>query len=88
MISYFFVSFKAKSEYLKETTVVLPVQINGKTRGTITVEKGCSEEDIFKLALADEKLSKYLNGGKIKKKIYVPGRILNVIVVKQEVARS
>ncbi|XP_078174742.1 tRNA synthetase class I (I, L, M and V) family protein isoform X2 [Carex rostrata] len=79
---------EAKSEYLKETTVVLPVQINGKTRGTITVEKGCSEEDIFKLALADEKLCKYLNGGKIKKKIYVPGRILNVIVVKQEVARS
>ncbi|KAJ4752744.1 Leucine--tRNA ligase [Rhynchospora pubera] len=79
---------EAKSEYLKETTVVLPVQINGKTRGTITVEKGCSEEDAFKLASADEKLCKYLNGGEIKKRIYVPGRILNVIVVQQKVARS
>ncbi|KAJ4730831.1 Leucine--tRNA ligase [Rhynchospora pubera] len=79
---------EAKSEYLKETTVVLPVQINGKTRGTITVETGCSEEDAFKLASADEKLCKYLNGGEIKKRIYVPGRILNVIVVQQKVARS
>lgn len=72
---------------MKETTVVLPVQINGKTRGTITVEKGCSEEDAFKLASADEKLCKYLNGGEIKKTIYVPDRILNVIVVQQKVAR-
>ena len=70
---------------MKESTVVLPVQINGKTRGTIQVEKGCSEEDAFTLASQDEKLSKYLNGKPIKKRIFVPGKILNVILDRQNV---
>ncbi|TYH67608.1 hypothetical protein ES332_D06G200100v1 [Gossypium tomentosum] len=76
---------KADPAYLKESTVVLPVQINGKTRGTIQVEKGCSEEDAFTLASQDEKLSKYLNGKPIKKRIFVPGKILNVILDRQNV---
>ncbi|KAK9133283.1 hypothetical protein Scep_012811 [Stephania cephalantha] len=76
---------KANPEYLKDTTVVLPVQINGKTRGTIHVEKTCNEEDAFVLASTDAKLSKYLVGKKIKKRIYVPGRILNVILDRQNV---
>jgi hypothetical protein len=85
---FIFILIKVKSEYLKEATIVLPVQINGKTRGTIKVEKGCSQEDAFKLASTDEKLCKYINGGEIKKRIYVPGRILNIIVVQQKVSRS
>ncbi|KAK8592249.1 hypothetical protein V6N13_062835 [Hibiscus sabdariffa] len=74
---------KADPVYLKESTIVLPVQINGKTRGTIEVEKGCSEGDAFTLASQDEKLSKYLDGKPIKKRIYVPGKILNVILDRQ-----
>ncbi|XWS19376.1 hypothetical protein CRYUN_Cryun31cG0010400 [Craigia yunnanensis] len=73
---------KADPTYLKESIIVLPVQINGKTRGTIQVEKGCSEEDAFTLASQDEKLSKYLDGKPIKKRIFVPGKILNVICVQ------
>ncbi|XP_017979311.1 PREDICTED: leucine--tRNA ligase, chloroplastic/mitochondrial isoform X2 [Theobroma cacao] len=76
---------KADPTYLKESTIVLPVQINGKTRGTIQVEKGCSEEDAFTLASQDEKLSKYLDGKPIKKRIFVPGKILNVILDRQNV---
>ncbi|XP_010272272.1 PREDICTED: leucine--tRNA ligase, chloroplastic/mitochondrial [Nelumbo nucifera] len=76
---------EANPEYLKESTIVLPVQINGKTRGTIKVEEGCSEEEAFRLASLDEKLSKYLVEKTIKKRIYVPGRILNVILDKQNV---
>lgn len=74
----------AKSEYLKESKLVLPVQINGKTRGTILVDKECSEDDAFQIAASDEKLSKYLNGKGIRKRIYVPGRILNVILDQQK----
>lgn len=66
--------------YLKVSTIVLPVQINGKTRGTIEVEEGCGEEDALSLASSDERLSKFLAGKTIKKKIYVPGKILNVIL--------
>lgn len=71
--------------YLEESTILLPIQINGKTRGTIQVEKTCSEEDVFQLASKDEKLSKYLDGMSIKKRIFVPGKILNVILDRQNV---
>ncbi|WOK98606.1 leucine--tRNA ligase, chloroplastic/mitochondrial isoform X1 [Canna indica] len=77
---------EAKSEFLKDSNIVLPVQINGKTRGTILVEEECSENDAFRLASQDEKLSKYIWGKTIRKKIYVPGRILNVILEHQKVS--
>ncbi|KAI8525066.1 hypothetical protein RHMOL_Rhmol13G0199200 [Rhododendron molle] len=76
---------KADPAYLKESTVILPVQINGKTRGTIQVEEGCTEEDAFKLASMDEKVSKYLDGRTVRKRIYVSGKILNVILEPQNV---
>ncbi|KAL8469086.1 hypothetical protein ACS0TY_032067 [Phlomoides rotata] len=71
---------KVNPDYLKESTVILPVQINGRTRGTIQVEKTCTEEDAFILASMDSKLSKFLNGETIKKRIFVPGKILNIIL--------
>lgn len=74
---------QANPIYLMDSTVVLPVQINGKTRGTIQVEKTCTEEDAFQIAEQDEKLSKYLTGQSIKKRIFVPGKILNVILDRQ-----
>lgn len=76
---------KADPVYLKESTMVLPVQINGKTRGTIQVEEGCTEEDAFKLASMDQKLSKYLDGRIVRKRIYVRGKILNLILEPQNV---
>ncbi|XP_019078265.1 leucine--tRNA ligase, chloroplastic/mitochondrial isoform X2 [Vitis vinifera] len=76
---------KANPTYLKDSTIVLPVQINGKMRGTIEVEEGCAEEDAFNLASSDERLSKFLDGKSIKKRIYVPGKILNVILDSKNV---
>lgn len=76
---------QANPEYLKESTLVLPIQINGKTRGTIEVEKECSEDDAFRLASLDSRLSKFLDGQKVKKRIYVPGKILNVILDAKKV---
>ncbi|GAB2224687.1 hypothetical protein Drorol1_Dr00005453 [Drosera rotundifolia] len=76
---------KANPSYLKDSTVVLPVQINGKTRGTIQIDAACTEEEAFRLACVDEKLSKYFDGKTVKKKIYVTGKILNVIMVQQNI---
>lgn len=76
---------QANPSYLKDSSIVLPVQINGKTRGTVQVEEACTEEDAFRLASLDEKLSKYLDGKTIKKRIFVPGKILNVILGPQNV---
>ncbi|VFQ81726.1 unnamed protein product [Cuscuta campestris] len=71
---------KVDPAYLKDTTLVLAVQINGKTRGTIVVEEWCSEEDAFRLASLDFKLSRFLDGITVRKRIYVPGKVLNVVV--------
>ncbi|KAJ0080791.1 hypothetical protein Patl1_09957 [Pistacia atlantica] len=76
---------EADPAYLKDSTIVLPIQINGKTRGTIQVEEGCSEEEAFRLASLDEKLSKFIDGKTIKKRIYVPGKIMNIILDRQNV---
>ncbi|PIA36748.1 hypothetical protein AQUCO_03200014v1 [Aquilegia coerulea] len=76
---------KANLEYMKDSTIVLPVQINGKTRGTIQIDKTCSEDDAFRLASVDVKISKYLAGQSIKKRIYVPGKILNVNLDRKNV---
>ncbi|KAK4259044.1 hypothetical protein QN277_005420 [Acacia crassicarpa] len=75
---------KANPAYLKDSTIILPVQINGKTRGTIQVEETCTEEDAFELACKDEKLSKFLDGNPVKKRIYVPGKILNVVLDRKK----
>ncbi|CAI0467720.1 unnamed protein product [Linum tenue] len=71
---------EARTEYLKDAKKVLPVQVNGKTRGTVEVDEGCSEEEAFMLASQDSKLSRFLEGKPIIKTIYVPGKILNVIL--------
>lgn len=75
---------QANPAYLKDSTIVLPVQINGKTRGTINVEETCTEEEAFELACRDEKLSKFLDGIPVKKRIYVPGKILNVVMDRKK----
>ena len=62
-----------------EDTIDLPVQVLGKVRGTITVSKEASQEEVLKLAQENENISKFITGA-IKKVIYVPGRILNIIV--------
>ncbi|BBN06620.1 leucyl-tRNA synthetase [Marchantia polymorpha subsp. ruderalis] len=71
---------EAKDEYLKEDVHVLPVQMNGKLRGTIEVPAGADEETAFAAAIKSGNFDKFLEGKEIKKKIYVPGRILNLII--------
>ena len=63
-----------------DDTVTLPIQINGKRRGEITVPADMSKEDVEKLALASQPVQKALDGGQPKKVIVVPGRIVNVVV--------
>lgn len=73
---------KAIEEYLKEDVVTLAIQINGKTRGTIQVSEGADEAAVVAAVLQDTHFNKYLSDKTILKKIYVPGRILNVIISK------
>jgi leucyl-tRNA synthetase len=70
----------ADAAMLKSDTVTLPIQINGKRRGEVTVDAELDTSEVEKLALAHEAVQKALNGGTPKKVIVVPGRIVNVVV--------
>jgi leucyl-tRNA synthetase len=63
-----------------EQTVEIGVQVNGKLRGTITVNLDDSQEAAREKALANEPVQKALDGKSIVKEIYVPGRIYNIVV--------
>ncbi|MFC1671509.1 leucine--tRNA ligase [Planctomycetota bacterium] len=60
--------------------IEIAVQINGKLRATVTVDAGAAEEDVVALALAQEKVQAHIDGKNVVKKIYVPGRLVNVVV--------
>ncbi len=62
-----------------EDTVEIGVQVNGKTRGSLTLGKLLPEADATALALALPAVAKLAEGG-VRKAIYAPGRILNLIV--------
>ncbi|PWU05192.1 MAG: leucine--tRNA ligase [Verrucomicrobia bacterium] len=59
---------------------VVIFQVNGKMRAEITVSKKISEEEILKIAKGHERIVPYLEGKTVVKVIYVPGKILNMVV--------
>ena len=67
-------------DQLTDNTITMPIQVNGKLRGQIEVQKDLSPSDIEKLALADISVQRALNGSKPKKIIVVPSRIVNVVI--------
>lgn len=64
---------------LVDEEVTMAVQVNGKVRGTITVAPTASQDEVMALIHADAKIASYLTG-EIKKIVYVPGKICNVVV--------
>lgn len=70
----------ADEELARDTEVTIGVQVNGKMRGQVTLTPDATEEEALQAARADEKLAERL-AGNIKKVIYIPGKILNVIIV-------
>jgi len=67
-------------ELLKEDKNPFVIQINGKKRGLYEVELDRSENEILKLIYQDNNLNKYLNEKKIKKKIFIPNKLINIII--------
>ena len=60
--------------------IEIAVQVNGKVRGRVRLSRTASEGDARAAALADENVTKFLDGKTEKKLVYVPGRALNFIV--------
>jgi leucyl-tRNA synthetase len=64
----------------KEEELEIPVQINGKLRGKIVVPADASEDTVIERALAEEKVKAAIAGKQIIKKIYVPRKLLNLVI--------
>lgn len=65
--------------YLEEESVTYVVQVNGKLRGRFDLPKDRSEQEILELAQAHPMISKHLTGA-IVKVIFVPNKLLNLVV--------
>jgi leucyl-tRNA synthetase len=63
-----------------EEIITLAVQVNGKVRSEIVVAADVSEAEAITAAKADEKVAPYIEGQKIKKQIYVPGRLVSLVI--------
>ena len=71
-------------EYDESKTILdvieLPIQVNGKLRTTVEIGREASEDEVFGKAIKDDVVAKYLENKNVVKKIYVKGRIFNIIV--------
>ena len=67
-------------KFLETQTMAIVVQVNGKLRANLEVDKTASPEDIKVKAKADARIQKHLEGKTLVKEIYVPGRLLNFVV--------
>lgn len=65
---------------LTDVQMKLMLQVNGKLRSELSISKEVPKEEVIALAKADEKLVPFLEGKAIVKEIYVPGRIVNLVV--------
>jgi leucyl-tRNA synthetase len=69
-----------EEKYLKETTKVYPVAINGRTRTELSINLGATQQQVEEMVLQDEVVKRWLDGKQPKKVIYVKNRMINVVV--------
>jgi leucyl-tRNA synthetase len=70
----------ADPELMQEDSVVIAVQVNGKLRGSVEVPAPPSEESVMNALAANEKIQQWITGKELVKRIYVPGKLVNVVV--------
>jgi leucyl-tRNA synthetase len=68
------------AEALEEEKLLIVVQVNGKVRGKITVPAEATQERIETEALADAKVIGFLDSKKVQRVVYVPHRLVNIVV--------
>jgi leucyl-tRNA synthetase len=61
-------------------TVEFVVQVNGKVRARMPMPRGISQEDAQAAALADDNVRRFVDGGRVRKVVFVPDRLLNLVV--------
>ena len=70
----------ADPDALVRDSIEVVLQVNGKLRGRISVDPDIGEDDVVALALADENVQRFVAGKDVRRTIYVPGKLVNVVV--------
>ena len=65
---------------IKDNSNIIVIQINGKKRGLIETKPNINEDNLMKLINKDKNIVKYLVDKKIKRKIYIKNKLLNIII--------
>jgi len=79
--SIFFASWPTwDAALLVEDNIEVVVQVNGRTRSTVRVRREADEGAVLAAAMADDKTARHLEGKTIRKRIYVPNRLINLVV--------
>lgn len=65
--------------YLQESSIEMPVQINGKVRGRVTVAVHATNQEMEQAALGDPKVQKHLEGIHVRKVVIVPGKLISIV---------
>lgn len=71
---------QADPALLRDDTMEVAVQVNGKLRATVSVDAAASKDDILTAAKADPNVQRHLEGKTMRREIYVPGRLVNLVV--------
>lgn len=71
---------KARKDLLEDDNVTIPIQINGKRRSEISVQKGTAKEIIETLAMENTTIQGFLSHRPVKRLIVVPDKIVNIVV--------
>ena len=69
-----------KKDLLKDEEIKYVIQINGKKRGLISSNYDILEEQLMVLVKKDINIQKYLENKKIKKKIFIPNKLINIML--------
>ncbi len=64
---------------LVEDEKLIIVQVNGKLRAKLTISAGAPQADVEKLGFEEENVAKFIEGKTVRKVIYVPGKLLNIV---------
>lgn len=70
----------SEDKWLVEDTIKLVVQVNGKVRSTILVAIDATKDDILTASKLDDNVARFIEGQTIRREIYVPGRLVNIVV--------
>ena len=71
---------KWDEKYLKSDTMTIIVQVNGKLRAKLELPSDMDKQGVEAAALADENVQKFTNNKPPKKMVYVPGKLVNIVV--------